>query len=107
MNYALSNGLDAHAFTDHGTMAGFSYAYLHNKKMNSEGKNFKLIHGVEALLIQISKEWNEFYVQNKDVRKKSDDSDEAGLVVENEEDKKQEPQEIFSMRDLILFFCSK
>ena len=47
IDFCRENGLDAFALTDHGHMNGFAHAYLHTKKLNDAGANFKFIPGCE------------------------------------------------------------
>jgi len=58
IDFAISNEMDALALTDHGNMNGFSHQYMHNKKLQSKGVNFKAIPGVEAYFIPSLREWN-------------------------------------------------
>ncbi len=67
IDFALKNGADALALTDHGQMNGFSHQYLHAKKLKDKGYNFKALSGVEAYFIPSLKEW----------RKLKDTQDEA------------------------------
>ena len=49
IDFAYGNGLDGMAFTNHGSMNSFSYAFMKAKKMKDEGKtDFKVIYGIEA-----------------------------------------------------------
>ena len=43
MDFAIDNGSDALALTDHGHMNGLPYQVLHAKKMKANGKIFKPI----------------------------------------------------------------
>jgi intein/homing endonuclease len=45
IDFAIENGADALALTDHGNMNGFSHQYLHAKKLKEKGVNFKAIPG--------------------------------------------------------------
>ena len=58
MDYAISNGMDGLALTDHGTMAGISHQQLHLKKLESKGVKFKGIPGIEAYFVDSLTEWN-------------------------------------------------
>jgi len=58
MDYAISNGMDGLALTDHGTMAGISHQQLHLKKLESKGIKFKGIPGIEAYFVDSLTEWN-------------------------------------------------
>jgi DNA polymerase III alpha subunit len=57
IDYAVKNGSDALAQTNHGNMNGYSYQYLHAKKLKDKGVNFKAIPGVEAYYIPSLAEW--------------------------------------------------
>ena len=86
IDFAISNGADALALTDHGNMNGLSYQVLHTKKLRAEGKNFKPIFGVEAYFVPSISEWKDAYDKYKEDKKskKSDEDEEAGVVVEDE-----------------------
>ena len=57
IDYAMTNGMDGLALTDHGTMAGISHQQIHAKKLKDKGVNFKAIPGVEAYFIDSFVEW--------------------------------------------------
>lgn len=57
MDFAISNGSDALALTDHGNMNSFSWQYLHAQKIKSKGINFKALPGLEAYYIPSLTEW--------------------------------------------------
>lgn len=57
IDFAVSNGSDALALTDHGNLQGFSSQFLHAKKLKDKGVNFKAISGVEAYYIPSLKDW--------------------------------------------------
>lgn len=59
ISYAVSNGADALALTDHGNMNGYSFQYLASKKLKDKGVPFKAIPGVEAYFIPSLKDWRE------------------------------------------------
>ena len=46
MDFALQNGCEGLALTDHGNMNGFAYQVLHAKKLTQQGKKFRPIFGV-------------------------------------------------------------
>ena len=58
MDYAISNGMDGIALTDHGTMAGISHQQLHLKKLEAKGIKFKAIPGVEAYFVDSLTDWS-------------------------------------------------
>jgi DNA polymerase III alpha subunit len=121
IDYAVKNGSDALALTDHGNMNGFSYQYLHAKKLKDKGVPFKALSGVEAYYIPSLSEWrklktaqDEAKAAEKEAKKlaanpdsigdelasakaeleemagvvKTDEDEEGGTVVENEDDSK-------------------
>jgi len=71
MDFAYENGMEALALTDHGNMNGLSYQVLHAKKMQSQGKTFKPIFGVEAYFIASIEEWRGEYDRIKEDKKQA------------------------------------
>ena len=86
MDFAYENGCDALALTDHGNMNGMAYQVLHAKKMQSEGKNFKPIFGVEAYFLPSLSEWKQEYEKAKEDKKskRSLDDSRAATTIEDE-----------------------
>lgn len=68
MDFAIENGLDAMALTDHGNMNSFSHQYLHQKDLEKKGINFKSIYGNEAYFVDSLDDWNTLY-QNEQSKK--------------------------------------
>lgn len=87
LDFAYSNGLEGHAFTEHGNMNSFSYAWQHIKKMKKEEKKFKYIKGVEAYYIPSFSKWREQYEAEKEAKKETKAED-LGSFSENEEETK-------------------
>lgn len=87
LDFAYSNGLEGHAFTEHGNMNSFSYAWQHIKKMKKEEKKFKYIKGVEAYFIPSFTKWREQYEAEKEAKKETKAED-LGSFSENEEETK-------------------
>lgn len=92
-DFAVSNGLDAHAITDHGNMSALAQAHFHEQKLRKSGKSFKYIKGIEAYYIPSQSEWNqlkqEIREENEEMKgKKEIDDEETGTVVENESETK-------------------
>ena len=99
IDFAISNGADALALTDHGNMNGLSYQVLHTKKLRAEGKNFKPIFGVEAYFNPSIAEWKDAYEKHKaDKKNKKTDDEDAGIVVEDEEESKQAEKDFLKFR---------
>lgn len=108
IDFAIENGADALALTDHGNMNGFSHQYLHTKKLKEKGINFKAIPGVEAYFIPSLSDWRMLYQQRQEENaaaraakkaaegkedeeletSEADSDEEGGTVVENEEETK-------------------
>ena len=49
-DFSFQNGLLGYAQTNHGNMNGFAYAFQKSKKMKEEGKDFKIVYGIEAYI---------------------------------------------------------
>jgi DNA polymerase-3 subunit alpha len=91
IDFAIQNGMDALALTDHGNMNGLSYQVLHSKKLKKEGTNFKPIFGVEAYFIPSLEDWKNEYEKSKVEKKvKTDDESVSGATVEDENASKKE-----------------
>ena len=71
MDFCVDNGLTAWSLTDHGHMNGFGYAYLHAKKMQSKGIDFKFIPGCEMYVHPDLELWKAEYELRK-AKKKGD-----------------------------------
>jgi DNA polymerase III subunit alpha len=90
IDFAYGNGLDGMAFTNHGNMNSFSYAFMKAKKMKDEGKtDFKVIYGIEAYIHPSIPEWKkEKDKHNEDAKLAKQVDDDVGLVVEDESETK-------------------
>jgi DNA polymerase-3 subunit alpha len=91
MDFAYENGMDACALTDHGTMNGFSYQYLHARKMKDEGKTFKPIYGCEFYFIESLPDWRELHKEHsesKEKKKKEKKVDDDVSFIEDERESK-------------------
>jgi len=86
IDFAYGNGLDGMAFTNHGNMNSFSYAFMKAKKMKDEGKtDFKVIYGIEAYIHPSIPEWKKEKDKHKeDAKLAKQVDDDVGLVVEDE-----------------------
>ncbi len=99
IDYAIENGMDALALTDHGNMNGLSYQVLHSKKVQKEGKNFKPIFGIEGYFIDSISKWKEEKEEidkNKKGRKKKEEN--SAVVIEDEEATKRQEKNILNRR---------
>ena len=98
IDFAISNGMDALALTDHGNMNGLSYQVLHSKKLQKDGVNFKPIFGCEAYFIPSIKEWREEYEKYKAEKKTKDDDSISGATIEDEAATKKENKSLVNRR---------
>jgi len=105
MDFAYENGCDALALTDHGNMNGLPYQVIHAKKMQSAGKQFKPIYGVEAYFIPSLKEWHEEYNRAMEDKKRARavaKSDQSGATIEDETASKRTQDILKRRRHLVL-----
>jgi DNA polymerase III subunit alpha len=106
MDFAYENGSTALALTDHGNMNGLAYQVLHAKAMQSQGKDFKPIFGVEAYFIPSISGWKEDYERIKKdaaLSKGISKEEASGTTVEDEgESKKAIKSTLNRRRHLIL-----
>lgn len=108
IDFAVSNGMDALALTDHGNMNGLSYQVLHSKKLQKEGTNFKPIFGCEAYFIPSISEWREEYEKYKSEKKTKDDESISGATIEDEAAAKKENKSVINRRrHLVLLAMSQ
>ena len=108
IDFAVSNGMDALALTDHGNMNGLSYQVLHSKKLQKEGTNFKPIFGCEAYFIPSISEWREEYEKYKAEKKTKDDESISGATIEDEAAAKKENKSVINRRrHLVLLAMSQ
>jgi DNA polymerase-3 subunit alpha len=77
---AWNAGLDAHSITNHGNMSSLPYMFLHQKEMKRQGKEFKVVYGVEAYFHPSIEEWEELYNEKKQKKEKA-----STIVLEDEE----------------------
>jgi len=115
MDFALENGMDAIAVTDHGNMNSYSHQYIYWQELQKKGINFKAIPGAEMYFVNSLNDWQNLYdadraqkeiakLEKKSASKKKtledlsdqfgdtkaelDELTEGGTVVENEEESK-------------------
>jgi DNA polymerase-3 subunit alpha len=69
IDFCRKNELDGWSLTDHGHMNGFAHAYLHTKKLNKAGANFKFIPGCEMYFHPDIQEWQAVYDLRKAAKK--------------------------------------
>tara|TARA_R100001460_G_scaffold83275_1_gene124150 strand:- start:725 stop:4141 length:3417 start_codon:yes stop_codon:yes gene_type:complete len=99
IDYAIENGMDALALTDHGNMNGLAYQVLHAKKVQKEGKDFKPIYGIEGYFIDSVAKWKEEKEEidkNKKGRKKKEEN--SAVVIEDEEATKRQEKNVLNRR---------
>ncbi len=94
IDFALENGMESMAFTEHGNCNSFAQAYLKSEDLKKKGRDFKLIAGCEAYYHPSLEEWRKQKFEKeeakKDAKKKdreaNDESDAS--TTENEEETK-------------------
>jgi len=69
INYAIDNGMDALALTDHGNMNGYSHQFFHHEKLVKKGVNFKALPGIEAYFIDSLPRWQEIYDGRREIKR--------------------------------------
>lgn len=69
IDFALSNGMDGIALTEHGNLNSFSHQYFYWKELKSKGLYVKAPIGIEVYLIPSLKEWRELYQQRQEEKK--------------------------------------
>jgi len=65
IDYAIKNGMDALALTDHGNMNGFSHQHVHGEYLKKKGVAFKILPGCEAYFIPSLDDWQGLYEQSR------------------------------------------
>lgn len=90
--FAVENGLDAHALTDHGNMNGFPHAEQNARALTKKGVKFKFLPGVEAYYHPDLADWRASHAAAAEARKAAKKSEiveeDVGVTVENEEETK-------------------
>lgn len=66
IDYAMSNGMDSIALTDHGNMNGFSHQYIYAQDLKKKGAPFKALYGIEAYFIPDLDNWKVLYTESKE-----------------------------------------
>lgn len=61
IDFAIKNGLDAHALTDHGNVSGFGFQQNKLKDLKKAGIKFKGLTGEEFYYIDSLTEWKKLY----------------------------------------------
>jgi len=102
IDFVLSNDMNAWALTDHGNGNGLAHAHTYAKKLKKKGQEYRQIYGVEFYFVPSLSEWRASYeAHREEVRaarseKKakestdinSEDEVSGGLVIENEDETK-------------------
>ena len=65
IDFALSNGADSLALTDHGTMSGISHQQIKQAVLTKAGVKFKTIPGIEAYFIDSLSDWRVLQADSK------------------------------------------
>lgn len=66
IDFALSNGMDSLALTDHGNMNGYSFQQVHSDKLKKKGIKFKPLSGTECYFLPSLEEWRKAYAEAKE-----------------------------------------
>lgn len=82
-SFALENGMNAMAITDHGNMSELGYIYQAKNAFKKKGIAFKPIIGVEAYYIPSIHKWKELKAKLEEAKE-----EESDLVVEVEKESK-------------------
>jgi DNA polymerase-3 subunit alpha len=99
VDFAEQNGLQGIAFTNHGNMNSLSYAFAKAKKLKEEGKDFRVMYGIEAYVHPSVNLWKSEYLKHKeDVKLAKHVEDDVGLVVEDEGETKKGIRSTLSRR---------
>ena len=69
IDYAIENGMDALALTDHGNMNGYSHQFFHAEKLKKKGINFKALAGIEAYFVDSLSRWQEIYDGRREIKR--------------------------------------
>jgi DNA polymerase-3 subunit alpha len=88
VDFAYQNGLQGTAFTEHGNQNSFSYAFEKDKKIRKEGKDFRIIYGIEAYVHPSTEQWQIEKDRIADEKITKSDDEDAGMVVEDETETK-------------------
>lgn len=89
IDFGYDNGLSGIAFTEHGSMNSFSYAFMKAKKLKEEGKDFRVMYGIEAYVHPSISNWKQEHSKHKeDAKLAKHVDDDVGLVVEDERETK-------------------
>jgi DNA polymerase-3 subunit alpha len=96
LQFAVDNGADALAITDHGNMNAYPEAEQKSRELLKQGRKMKYLPGVEAYYTPDLREWAEHKAAADQKRKEereaakklpksTDDDDDPGVAVEDEE----------------------
>ena len=97
IDFAIENGMNALALTDHGQMNGLPFQVDKAKKLKKQGVDFKPIYGVEAYFVESIDAWKKEYADYKS-KNKSKKKEESALVIEDEQASKKAERNILNRR---------
>lgn len=83
IDFALQNGMDALALTDHGNMNGYSHQFFHGKRLRDKGQKFKTLPGIEAYFVDSLEQWQKLYnadLETKRLQKAAKKGDEDAMA---------------------------
>jgi DNA polymerase III subunit alpha len=107
LDFCYENGMDAMAITNHGNMNSLGYQIQHLKKMQKEGKEFKLIYGCEFYYIDSIAEWKKEVEKLKEEEKilKLEEEEFSGVVIEDEDEIKKNIKNVLKKRSHLLLLA--
>lgn len=96
MDFALENGMDALALTDHGNLNGFSHQYLHQKQLKKNGTPFKALYGAEAYFVESLSGWAKLYEDDRNAKALAKQAAKEAKRVKNKEPDLEEMSDQFA-----------
>lgn len=96
INFAIENGLDAFAITEHGHMNSYAHAQLFYEKIKKEGKDFKFIPGAELYFHPDLNQWRQDKIEWEE--KKTSEKERQKLI-KNKKEKDEIKTDIILKRD--------
>lgn len=66
IDFAVGNGADALAITDHGNCNAFAGQWFHSQGLKKKGVDFKPVHGVEAYFVESLSDWKNLYQNDRE-----------------------------------------
>lgn len=96
IKFAIKNGSDALALTDHGNLNGFSHGWIEYEKQKKAGVNFKWIPGLEAYFIPSLKSWEQLKKERAEEKLREKEAKRIEQLEKEAKKKKKELQEVLA-----------